>query len=150
MDGVDGFGLGLGDLDDFLADGGVEGQADGAAVGIEQADDLGFLFEEIYAEVGIALKDAHFAHLLEGDAAGCEVGHAAVFELQAGVADVGRMADDGHAVGSYFPQGGAHQKMHDIEVVDHEVQDDGDICAAGIETGEAMGFYEAWIYLFLF
>ena len=87
------------------------GQSDGCRQGIVfiylfvDTEDLGFLVKEIDGDVGVALEDTGLAHILQGKARGREVGHRAVFELNAGIGDVGRLADDANAAGTNMGDG---------------------------------------------
>ena len=75
----------------------------------------------------MGLEETEFADLLGGDAAGGEVGDAAGFELDADVGDVGLAGEDGEADGADLSDGGVGEREDDVEVVDHEVEDDVDV-----------------------
>ena len=90
----------------------------------------------------MGLEEAEFADLLGTDAAGGEVGDAAGFELYADVGDVYFFREDGEADGSDFADGGVGEREDDVEVVDHEVEDDVDVERAGGEDAEAVGLEE--------
>ena len=92
-----------------------------------------------------AAKDADFARALRADAAGGEIGHAAVGEAEPGIGDVLGLAEDGNADGLDTGHSGAHQTEHDIQIVNHQVQHNADVGAAIGEGGKAIGFNEARI-----
>ncbi len=75
----------------------------------------------------MGLEEAELADLLGGDAGGGEVGDAAGVELEADVGDVGFGGEDGQADGADFADGGVGEGEDDVEVVDHEVEDDVDV-----------------------
>ncbi len=57
----------------------------------------------------MGLEEAEFADSLGGDAAGGEVGDAAVFEFEADVGDVDFLREDGQAYGSDFADGRGYE-----------------------------------------
>jgi len=75
----------------------------------------------------VGLEEAELADLLGGDAAGGEVGDAAGLELDADVGDVDFFREDGEAYRADFADGGVGEGEDDVEVVDHEVEDDVDV-----------------------
>ncbi len=90
----------------------------------------------------MGLEEAELADLLGGDAGGGEVGDAAGSELEADVGDVGFGGEDGEADGADFFDGGVSEGEDDVEVVDHEVEDDVDVERAWGEDAEAVGLEE--------
>ncbi len=101
-----------------------------------------FLAGEVEGEVLVGLEEAELADLLGGDAGGGEVGDAAGGEFEADVGDVGLAGEDGEADGADFFYGGVGEGEDDVEVVDHEVEDDVDVEGAGSEDAEAVGLEE--------
>ena len=91
----------------------------------------------------MGLEETELSDLLCGDAAGSEVGDAAGLELDADVGDVGLAREDGEADGADFSDGGVGEREDDVEVVDHEVQDDVDVEGArwdcALEQAGAVG-----------
>ncbi len=90
----------------------------------------------------MGLEEAELADLLGGDAGGGEVGDAAGGELDADVGDVGFGGEDGQADGADLFDGGVGEGEDDVEVVDHEVEDDVDVEGARGEDAEAVGLEE--------
>lgn len=90
----------------------------------------------------MGLEEAELADLLGGDAGGGEVGDAAGGELDADVGDVGFGGEDGEADGANLFDGGVGEGEDDVEVVDHEVEDDVDVKGARGEDAEAVGLEE--------
>ena len=90
----------------------------------------------------MGLEETELADLLGGDAAGGEVGDAAGVELDADVGDVGFGREDGEADGADFADGGVGEGEDDVEVVDHEVEDDVDVEGSRGEDAEAVGLEE--------
>ena len=82
--------------------------------GIDLAVDFAALVEVVEREVGVVLEDADLAHFLEADAAGGDVGHAAVFKADAGVGDVLALAQDGGADRVDRLDGRADEMEHDL------------------------------------
>ncbi len=93
---------------------------------------------EVEREVLVGLEEAELADLLGGDAAGGEVGDAAGGELEADVGDVGLAGEDGKADGADLLDRRRDEREDDIEVVNHEVEDDIDVEGARREDAEAM------------
>ena len=52
-----------------------------------------FFGEEVDGKVSVALEDAHFAHVFQGNAACGKVGYAAVVKLDARIGNVGSVTD---------------------------------------------------------
>ena len=87
-------------------------------------------------DVLAGLEEAEFADALCGDTGSGEVGHAAGFELDADIGDVDFGRQDGQADGADFAHRRIAEGKDDIEVVNHEVEDDVDIERAGGKNGE--------------
>ena len=128
---------------------GVEGRgAEGAPPRLEAVEGAAAL-RQIEGEIPRGLEDPQLAGALARHAARGHVGHRAVRELDpcVGDVDVGREnRDAGRAHVRHF---GAHQLEHEIEIVDHEVEDHRDIGAAGLKRREALrleepGLLEIW------
>jgi hypothetical protein len=96
------------------------------------------------AGVRAAAEDADFAHAFGADAAGGEVRDATVRKTEAGVGDVLAFAQDGNADGIDAGDGRFDEGEDDVEIVDHEVEDDADVGAARWVGRKAMGLDEAW------
>ncbi len=101
-----------------------------------------FLAGEVEREVLMGLEEAQLADLLGGDAGGGEVGDAAGVELEADVGDVGFAREDGQADGADFLDGRVGEGEDDVEVVNHEVEDDVDVEGARGEDAEAVSLKE--------
>src|SRR5690606_33535871 len=91
---------------------------------VVNADDLGILFEEVETDIGIFLEKPQFAHLFHGNAAGSEVGDGSVFEFNSGIADVGGIAHHRNAAGADEFHFRVYQTQRQIEVVDHQIEND--------------------------
>lgn len=72
----------------------------------------------------MGLEEAEFTDAFGGDAGGGEVGDAAGGELDADVGDVGATGKDGQADGVDRGDRRLGERQDDVEVVDHEVEDD--------------------------
>lgn len=147
LDGIDGHGVGHLHLQPFSPGGRVEfhqifGRRQAGVVLLEQADDLRLLVQKVEADVRIGLEQAHFPHLFERDAAGRQVGHAAVFEFQPGIGDVGRVAQHRNAARAHPAHGRLDDVQHQIEVVNHQIEDDRDLRAAWLEGRQPVRFDE--------
>ena len=122
---------------------GCEGPRCVAAVGVGgDVDGEEFLAGEVEGEVLAGLEEAQLADLLGGDAGGGEVGDAAGLELDADVGDVDFAGEDGEADGADLADGRLGELEDDVEVVDHEVEDDVDVERARGEDAEAVGLEE--------
>src|SRR5665213_1074835 len=101
-----------------------------------------FLAGEVEGEVLAGLEEAELADLLGGDAGSGEVGDAAGVELDADVGDVDLAGEDGEADRTDLADRGVGELEDDVEVVDHEVEDDIDVERARGEDAEAVGLEE--------
>ena len=90
----------------------------------------------------MGLEEAEFADALGGDAGGGEIGDAAGGELDADVSDVGFAGKDGQADGVDAGDRRVGEREDDVEVVDHEVEDDVDIEGAWRENGKPVSLEE--------
>ena len=95
-------------------------------VGVD-ADGEELLASEVEGEILVGLEETEFADLLGGDAAGGEVGDAAGFELDADVGDVGFAGENREADGADLLDGGLGEGEDDVEIVNHEIEDDVDV-----------------------
>ncbi len=86
------------------------------------------------------LEEPQFSDFVGGDAAGGEVGDAAVFEFEANVGDVHFGGEDGDTGGADLFERGAGEGEDDIEVVDHQIEHDVHIEAAQCEYAHAVNF----------
>ena len=107
---------------------GVAGEIDGENV----------LAGVVDGEILMGLEEAELAHLLRADAAGGEVGDAARSELDADVGNIDLGSEDGEADGVEVAHGRGGEGADDVEVMDHEVEDDIDIEGTGGEDAEAV------------
>ena len=85
---------------------------------IELHDDA-VLFLVIQREVSVFLEDANFPEFIAADAAGGDVGYAAVFEAEADIGDVFTFAEDGDADGVHAEDGGADEVEDDFDIMNH-------------------------------
>jgi hypothetical protein len=90
----------------------------------------------------VRLEEAELADSLCGDAGGGEVGDGTGGKLDAGVGDIGIGAEDGEAGGPDFVDGGLGELEHDVQVMDHEVEDDIDVKGAWGKEAEAVSLKE--------
>ena len=135
---------------EFGDDGGVGGHAEQFAqqraflfVVAGQAQQVAALVLVIEREIGVLLEDADLAQFVLADAAGGDVGHAAVLEADAHIGDVLAIAQDRHADGIHLHPRRADEVQDDLEVVDHDIEHDADIQAAAGIGREPRGLDEA-------
>ena len=100
------------------------------------------LLEQVHREVRVALEEADPPQALLRDAAGGEVGDAAVRELEPRVRDVLVPREHRHAHGRDRDRRGAHHVQHGVEVVDHEVEHDVHVERARLEHRQPVGLDE--------
>lgn len=84
------------------------------------------------------LKEAHFADAFCTNSAGSKVCDATGFELDAHIGNVDLRREDGQADGMEIADRRLDEAKYDIEIVDHEVENDIYIERAGSEDTEAM------------
>lgn len=90
----------------------------------------------------MGLEEAQLADALRADAAGSEVGNTAGLKFNANVGDIHLAGEDGQADGVERAHRGTNQREHDVEVVNHEVENDVDVERARAENAEAMRLKE--------
>src|SRR5207249_5787769 len=88
-------------------------------------------------------EDADFAHLVRTDATGGEVGDAAVGKAQARVGDVLRFAQHRDADRVHARDGAFYEGEDNIQVMNHQIEHDPDVRAAGRVRREPVGLDEA-------
>jgi len=88
---------------------------------------------EIYGNVFVRLKISKLAHLFGTDAAGGEVRHGTVREFNSSVRDVHFVGKHRQPDGADLDRRCAGHPKHQVEVVNHEVEDHIHIQAAGAE-----------------
>ena len=93
--------------------------------------------------VGVGLEEADLALALHRHAAGGDVGDRAAGEAQARVGDVGGLGEHRHADRLDALERRVDDAEDDVEVVDHQVEDDVDLGAALGERRQAMALDEA-------
>ena len=101
-----------------------------------------FLAVLVEGEVLGGLKEAELADLFCADATGGEVGDGAGGELEADVGDVDFAREYGEAYGADFCYRRVGHGEEDVEVVNHEVEDDVDIERARREDAEPVSLVE--------
>src|SRR5438552_5917229 len=94
----------------------------------------------IEREIGVLLKDANFAHSLRADSAGSNVRNAAACKSQSCVGNIFSAAEHGHAYGIDVFDGRTHQMQNDLQIMNHQIEDDSDIGAAIRIGRESMCF----------
>src|SRR5580658_10309721 len=95
--------------------------------------DVAFLRAVIQGNVAggfTAAEDANLAHALRTDTTDSKVGHTTVGKLQPRVGDVFRLAEDWDADGIDTNHRRTHEAENDVQVVDHQIEHDADVCAA--------------------
>src|SRR5262249_25229031 len=91
-------------------------------------------------DVLLGLEKTQFADTLGGDAAGGEVGDTSGFEFDANVGNVYFAGQDREADGANLFDRRVHEGQHDVEVVNHQVEDDVDVERARREHAEPVNF----------
>lgn len=74
-------------------------------------------------DVLVGLEEAELADPLRADPAGSEVGDTARSKFHAGIGNINFAAEDGQPNGPYFSHRRGSKGQDDVQVVDHEVQD---------------------------
>jgi len=100
---------------------------------------VALLAHEVDREVAAGLEDPDLAVLLQRDAAGAEVGDAAVLERDPGVGDILGLRDDRDADSVDALDGRIGQLQDDTDIMDHQVQHDADLGATGREGSQTLG-----------
>jgi len=100
------------------------------------------VIERDVAGIGRAAEDADLAHPLRADAAGGEIGDAAVGKPQSHVGDVLALAQHGNAHAVHAGHGRFHKRKNHVEIVDHQIEHDADVRAARGKWRQAMALDE--------
>ena len=111
----------------------------------DQLTHLDFVRARVDRHVALALEEADLPNLIPADAARREVGDAAVLEPQPRVGDVHPRRQHRHADGLDALDLARDDAQDQIEVVNHQVEDDVDVEAAAELRAEAMHLDEARI-----
>jgi len=113
----------------------LRGSASSFAVGcsVIDANDQHIAASVVNGDVLARLKEAQLAHALSGDARGGEVGDASRLEFDAHVGDVNLWREDGQADGADLADRRGGEREHDVEIVNHEVEDHVYVERAGCE-----------------
>ncbi len=122
----------------------LRGSASSFAVGcsVIDANDQHIAASVVNGDVLARLKEAQLAHALSGDARGGEVGDASRLEFDAHVGDVNLWREDGQADGADLADRRGGEREHDVEIVNHEVEDHVYVERAGCEDGEPVRLKE--------
>jgi len=121
------------------ADLGIDGRSGGGG-SVADGEYENFLASVIERDVLARLEEAQLADAFGGDAAGGEVGDASGFELETDVGDVDFAGEDGQADGANFFHRRFGEGEDDVEIVNHEIEDDIDIERSRSEHAEAVDF----------
>src|SRR5207248_1470323 len=78
------------------------------------------------------------ARLLETDTACREVGNASVFEFDSGIRDVRLLRQHGNADSTNFANRRGYQAENDVDVMNHEIENDVDVEASRSKCGKPM------------
>ena len=97
---------------------------------------------QIHREVARGLEHPELPGPLERHAAGGHVCHRTVREFDARVRDVHVRGKDCHTGRPDLGDIGPHQLEDQVQVVDHQVEDDGDIGPAGLKRRQPIGLEE--------
>ena len=99
-----------------------------------QPHELAAAGREVEREVAVGLEEPQPAHPLPRDARGGGQRHRPIGELDPGVREVEVGGEHREPRGAHFGGFGAAGEMeHQIEIVDHEIEHDGDVGAPGLE-----------------
>ena len=85
------------------------------------------------------LEEANLANLFGRDTRGSEVGNAARVKLYADVGDIDLAREDRQTDSANLADRRIGESEDDVEIVNHEIEDDIDIEGAGSENAEAVG-----------
>ena len=117
---------------------GIIGGAEGFSPSSIDVDDEQILARVVDGNVLPGLEEAQLADALGADAAGGEVGHAPDSNSRRTLA-ISTLGDRiGRPTARTSRTGRAREGEHDVEVVDHEIEDDIDIQGARTEDAEPM------------
>src|SRR5207249_4350235 len=75
---------------------------------------------------------------LETHPAGRKIGHAAIFKFDAGIGDIGLLRQHGNSDSTNLSDGNRNKTQHNIDIVDHEIEDHVHVQAARRKRGEPM------------
>ena len=107
-----------------------------------EREDADTPLDEIDSGQGFALENAHLAFGAGVDAADRQIGNAAVGELDAGIGDVVGGRDHGGSHGVDPFDGRTDETQHEIEIVDHQIENRADRFAPRLEGAQALGLDE--------
>lgn len=106
----------------------------------DQAIHLGFLRGKIHRDIRLRLKHSHFPHTVSTDSAGCEIRNAPAVEAQAYIGNIEAWREHVDANGFNRQDIARDERLQQIEIVDHQVEDDVDVEAPIRERAEPMNF----------
>ena len=86
------------------------------------------------------MKEPQLPCFFETDTARREIRHTPVLKFHARIGNIGLVREHRNANGPNFADGRRHQTQNDVEVVNHQVEDDIDIETPGRERGEPVDF----------
>ncbi len=107
-----------------------------------QTIDRQLLTRIVERDVRVRLKDAQLSNLLPRNSTRRHIGDAAVGELQTGVGDVHAISQNGDPNGMHRANLGVHHREQDVQVVDHQVEDDVNVQAAFGELAQTVDLEE--------
>jgi len=88
------------------------------------------------------LEHPHFPHFILRNPARGDIRNASVFKLKPGIRDIDRFGHDRDAVRIDPCNRRPHETQNDIDIMNHEIENDGNIGAARVELREPVGFDE--------
>src|SRR5215471_10742903 len=97
------------------------------------AEPCGVLARVIERDVFVRLEEPQLADALRGDAAGSEIGDASARKLKPDIRDIDFGREDGDTGGSNLLRSFTSKRQHDIDVVDHQIQNNVHVQAARAE-----------------
>src|SRR5579864_6899057 len=100
----------------------------------------GVLTGIIERDVFVRLKQPKLAHAFGRYSTGGEIGDAAARKLKADVGDIDFGGKNGDAGGSDFFGRRVRKREHDVDIVNHQIEDDVDVEAARAEFAHAVDF----------
>ena len=117
----------------------IRGAISTPLLGADQARRVDALLGVVHREIGFAAEEPELADALGRDPAGGEVGDQPARKLDPGVALVDLVGEHRHTDGADLGRRLAGHRQGDLEVVDHQVEDDIDIDGAGGEGRQPLG-----------
>ena len=93
---------------------------------------------KVERKILVRLEETQLADALGGNARGGEVGDAAGLELEPDIGDIDGGGQHGETDGTDLADGRLHERKHDIEIVNHEVEHDIDVERARGKDGKAV------------